>query len=292
MYNSIETKSKYADIKPNKFSSSNNANIDTKSYEMQMLEEKLAWKQKISEQELELKRLKLQMMEQQNDQKTTLQYLLKLQTDFTQQIYHKNQNTNTSIRRPLSGLQPRNQNVSVQSSLSSFPSHVYEQGNITKAPISPQTPQPETFLQQVQLRLPTPQHIQPLYHNNYHRPQTKLSNHRSPQESPHSPLNQQNTNYSWNVPATQPHSSYFPMKEFEASTLKHISYPPPTQQVKQRSNVSYSKSQSQSTNISHRTSPNKCIEEQKQQSILLDDCETETQTGFEASTSMFLPISG
>merc|ERR1712129_17442 len=41
-----------------------------KEYEIKMLQEKMRWKQKISEQEMELNRLKLQMMEQQNAQKT------------------------------------------------------------------------------------------------------------------------------------------------------------------------------------------------------------------------------
>eukprot|EP01083_Nonionella_stella_P004573 13261_1 len=93
-----------------------------KSMEMRLLEEKLAWKQKISQQELELKQLKLQMLQQQHDQKTTLQYLLKLQTDFTEQIYSANQNTKRNIKRPLSGIP---QPVSVQSS-------------ITYAPVTPQ----------------------------------------------------------------------------------------------------------------------------------------------------------
>jgi len=58
----------------------------------------------VVEQELELKRLRLQMLEQQNDQKTTLQYLLKLQTDFTEKLQQNHHQNASNIRRPLSAI--------------------------------------------------------------------------------------------------------------------------------------------------------------------------------------------
>eukprot|EP01084_Bolivina_argentea_P215950 366754_1 len=87
----------YKPINENKINNHNQIPDSVKCLEMQLLKERLAWERKMSEQELELKKLKLQMLEQQNDQKTTLQYLLKLQTDFTQQIA----NNNINIRRPI-----------------------------------------------------------------------------------------------------------------------------------------------------------------------------------------------
>jgi len=71
-------------------------NRDSRS--MELLE------RQVIEQELELKRLRLQMLEQQNDQKTTLQYLLRLQTDFTEKIQQSNHQNVVNIRRPLSAV--------------------------------------------------------------------------------------------------------------------------------------------------------------------------------------------
>lgn len=70
-------------------------NRDSKSMEL--------LQRQVIEQELELKRMRLQMLEQQNDQKTTLQYLLKLQTDFTEKLQQSNHQNAANIRRPLSG---------------------------------------------------------------------------------------------------------------------------------------------------------------------------------------------
>merc|ERR1719300_1325267 len=46
----------------------------------------------------------MQMVEQQNDQRTTLQYLLKLQTDFSEKLQESNYQNVSKIRRPLSGI--------------------------------------------------------------------------------------------------------------------------------------------------------------------------------------------
>eukprot|EP01084_Bolivina_argentea_P215949 366751_1 len=88
----------YKHINDNTFDNNNN---QIKCLQIQLLKERLAWQRKMYEQELELQNLKLQMLQQQNDQKTTLKYLLKLQTDFTQQIANHNQDNNINIRKPL-----------------------------------------------------------------------------------------------------------------------------------------------------------------------------------------------
>jgi len=239
-----------------------------KQLQIQLDEEKLAWKQKLSEQELEIKRLKLQMLEQQNDQKTTLQYLLKIQTDFSQQIYSANQANNLNLRRPLSGIPTALASGGNHEKLDT-PRHQLQHVNVSQSvSVSPTVPR-EQYAQfaagaQSTIKLPAVVHAQlpqPLSHD-HKMPLTQNTSYTTtPVVQKQQQQQQQNTfaSVTPTLPAklpaipTAPNSNYWMM-----NVSQH--YEPVTSQL----NTART-----SSSPSQYVSPSQFIDDQKQESFLL-----------------------